>query len=70
MLIPPPKHEEKEVYDSLPTRDSARDARIKESLNVCPWKCECGLTNFGGNKLCADFKCKKLRPEGFVERPR
>lgn len=41
--------------------------RIKRFLNCKDWICECGLNNFGRNKYCANYKCKKDRPTDYVE---
>lgn len=36
---------------------------IKERLAIKPWKCpKCGLTNFGRNRNCADFRCRLEKP--------
>jgi hypothetical protein len=45
--------------------DYEDDRRIQLFLNVPPWRCECGNTNFGRNKLCADFRCKMPRPADY-----
>lgn len=65
MLIPTPKW--KEVDDYVPPPPSTDSAHVKQFWNVRPWRCTCGLTNFGRNKHCADYRCKKLRPTDFVE---
>ena len=42
--------------------------RVQLYLNCKPWKCSCGLTNFGRNRNCAKWTCKKPRPSDW--RPR
>lgn len=33
------------------------------ALNIYPWLCpKCGLTNYIGNKKCADWECREQRP--------
>lgn len=34
-------------------------------MNVPPWKCECGIVNFGRNRNCARDTCKKPRPADY-----
>lgn len=37
--------------------------RIKNYISEKPWLCpSCGLNNFGHNKKCADFKCRRDKP--------
>lgn len=40
---------------------------VKRFLHCPPWTCECGLINFGRNKKCADFSCKRDRPASYIE---
>ena len=71
MLIRPPQFEEEpekgEVIYTPPHGMTAWDdrRRVELFLNVLPWKCECGLTNFGRNKQCAKWNCKKPRPDNW-----
>jgi hypothetical protein len=67
MLIPTPQWEEPEVYVPrlIPT---AEGMRVREFMNVRPWKCaSCRLVNHGRNLQCADYRCRKPRPVDFVE---
>lgn len=57
MRIPIPTFQEDEKIPEVKTQFNTE--WIHEFLNVPPWKCVCGLTNFGRNEQCA--KCKKER---------
>jgi hypothetical protein len=38
--------------------------RIIKFLDIPNWLCPiCGLTNFGRNEKCADWRCNKERPK-------
>lgn len=53
-----------------PSENERRCKYVNEYLDVPHWRCpSCGLTNFGRNKKCADFKCRLERPWNYVEPP-
>ncbi len=63
MIIQPPSDKEytEETINVL-TYDKASLIILKEYLSIRPWICpSCGLTNFGHNKKCADFRCRYKR---------
>jgi len=73
-LITPPNDEgyPESVREELPESgltDYENNRRIQLFLNIQPWLCPaCGLTNFGRNLKCADWRCKTPRPADFVNR--
>lgn len=36
-------------------------AHVKDFLEAKSWRCECGQTNHGWNKKCANYRCQKAR---------
>lgn len=70
-LITPPRDDdypsftkEEEQPEKVELSDWENHRRITLFLNVRPWLCpRCGITNFGRNQYCANFKCKIPRPK-------
>jgi hypothetical protein len=68
MIIPIPKYEEPDPVVALYERYAPdMHERIRKFLDCPNWKCTCGLTNFGRNKQCAKWECKKPRPTDYIE---
>jgi hypothetical protein len=68
MIISPPSDLPDVYTPPPPSTDLEKEyARIREYMDVKPWKCACRLVNFGRNKYCADYKCRNPRPTDFVE---
>ncbi len=64
MLIEPPSDNSPELLqEEIPIKSDWDECRcVALFLNCKSWLCECGLTNFGRNKQCAKWSCKKPRP--------
>lgn len=69
MLITlPPIGEEPEPEDKPPMHHTWEEyRRVQIWLNVAPWKCECKITNFGRNTVCARHGCGKPRPAHYTK---
>ena len=61
-IISPPNEYGNQSTESKKLTEWEDSRRIELFLDVKPWVCSCGGTNFGRNKFCADFKCKLPRP--------
>lgn len=60
MLIPPPTDDnyESEIIEFGWTPELKE--KVKNFFAIEKWICSsCGLTNFGYNEKCADFKCRR-----------
>lgn len=55
--------EESKKPEKLHTWEEYRKTQIY--MNVPPWKCSCGIVNFGRNLQCARDTCKKPRPTDY-----
>jgi hypothetical protein len=64
--IPPNEEpEKKSIQSGNWTWEEYR--RVQIWLNVAPWKCECKITNFGRNTVCARHGCGKPRPSHYTK---
>jgi hypothetical protein len=65
MIIPLPEYNEpeSEKVQALGTDNEW----VKWYMDCPPWVCRCGVTNFGRNKNCARWECKRPRPIEYVE---
>jgi hypothetical protein len=64
MIIPIPIHH---IEESVAPDPEDRGEWIRWFLDCEHWRCTCGITNFGRNKFCARWTCKKPRPTSYVE---
>jgi hypothetical protein len=57
-MIPIPIDDFDEMKSEI-TIEVKDDDWYREFFNVKPWKCACGLTNFGRNLSCASCRMEK-----------